>query len=313
MRDFDFDSRSQPAGGRARHGGAFYHVSFRSGSRAGGACAASSYEYITREGEYAADDRDPATFVESGHMPEWAQDEPREYWDAADLHERANGRLFVSGDVALPRGLSEDDQIELAREFVSELTDREHLPYTFAIHAGRGDGGEHNPHVHVMISERQNDGIGRDASEWFRRANRDHPEQGGAPKSREFHGREWVEAARQQLADRINQKLEALGREERVDHRSYDRQVVEQEPGEHFGPGAAHLVARGYDQDRLTAAAGEEQARLAHVNRQIEQLERVRDALLLEGAERDSDMPPGRSTSGGSWASSSRDEGSRGR
>jgi hypothetical protein len=246
-------------------------------------------------------------------MPDWAEDDPREFWDAADLHERANGRLFVSGDFALPQGLSEDDQIELAREFVSDLTDRERLPYTFAIHAGRGEDGEHNPHVHVMISERQNDGIGREASEWFRRANRDHPEQGGAPKSREFHGRGWVETAREKLADRINQKLEDLGRKERVDHRSYDRQGVDQEPGEHFGPGAAHLVARGYDQDRLTAAAGEEEARLAQVNRQIDQLERVRDALILEDADRDLDMPRDRSSAGGSWVSSSRDDGSRGR
>jgi hypothetical protein len=36
-------------------------------------------------------------------MPEWAQDDARAYWDAADLFERANGRLYVGGDFALPR------------------------------------------------------------------------------------------------------------------------------------------------------------------------------------------------------------------
>ena len=39
-------------------------------------------------------------------MPAWAEDDPREYWDAADLYERANGRLYVSADFALPRDLS---------------------------------------------------------------------------------------------------------------------------------------------------------------------------------------------------------------
>jgi hypothetical protein len=34
----------------------------RAGSRAGGSCAASGNDYITREGEYDDPDRDPATY-----------------------------------------------------------------------------------------------------------------------------------------------------------------------------------------------------------------------------------------------------------
>ena len=118
-------------------------------------------------------ERDPAVYTESDHMPSWAQDDPREYWDAADLYERANGRLYVSADFALPRDLSTEDQVALARSFAQELTAEERLPYTLAIHAGRdADGREHNPHAHLMISERQNDGIERSKEQWFRRANR---------------------------------------------------------------------------------------------------------------------------------------------
>ena len=308
MRDFELDLGSQTGGGATRGGGSFYHMSFRSGSRAGGACARSAYDYITREREYADDDRDPAVFTESGNMPSWAQDDPGEYWEAADSYERANGRLFVSADFALPRDLEEEDRIELARDFVSDLTDDERLPYTFAIHAGEGsDGQEHNPHVHVMISERQNDGIERDAGQWFRRANRENPERGGAAKSREFHGREWVEEAREKLADLLNDKLRELGREnESVDHRSLERQGIDREPGEHYGPDAAHLVERGYDQDRLAGAAGDEPARLTEVERHIDRLESVRDALLLEMTRDDA---PGRD----SWGAPSRDDDSRGR
>jgi hypothetical protein len=69
-------------------------------------------------------------------MPSWAADDPERFWDAADLYERANGRLDVSADFALPRDLSFNDQVELARDFARELTDGEHLPYTLAIHAG---------------------------------------------------------------------------------------------------------------------------------------------------------------------------------
>src|SRR5215831_21255385 len=140
--DFEFD-RSVSSGGPAGRGGC-YHLSFRSGSRAGGACGGAAYDYISREREYDDADRDPAIYTESDHMPSWAEDDPRTYWDAADVYERANGRLYVSADFALPRGLSDEDKIALAREFAHSLTDDEELPYSLAIHSGRGaDGEEH--------------------------------------------------------------------------------------------------------------------------------------------------------------------------
>jgi len=143
-------------------------------------------------------DRDEAVYTESDHLPSWAQDDPRQYWDGADLYERENGRLYISTDFALPRDLDAENQIALAHTFAHELTDEEHLPYTLAIHAGRNaEGHEHNPHAHLMISERQNDGIDRPREAWFGRANTAHPERGGALKSRTFHGRQWVEHARE--------------------------------------------------------------------------------------------------------------------
>ncbi len=154
-------NRSVPVGGRGSGGGSF-HFSVRSGSRAGGSCAAAAYDYISREGEYDDPDRDPATYTESDNMPGWAEDNPRDFWDAADLYERENGRLYVSADFALPRGLDDDEQEDLVRSFARELTSQERLPYSVAIHSGRdADGNEHNPHAHLMVSERKNDGIER--------------------------------------------------------------------------------------------------------------------------------------------------------
>ncbi|HKW00576.1 MAG TPA: hypothetical protein VJN96_12165 [Vicinamibacterales bacterium] len=121
--------RSLVGGGQASDSGGSVHLSFRSGSPAGGASGGSAYDYITREREYDDEDRDPAIYTESDHMPSWAQEDPREYWEAADLCERANGRLYVSADFALPRELSPDDQIDLASAFAH---DEEHLPYTLA-------------------------------------------------------------------------------------------------------------------------------------------------------------------------------------
>jgi hypothetical protein len=275
-----------PNGGRASGGSGFYHLSFRSGSRAGGTSARSGFEYATRSDRYDDPELDAATFTESGYMPSWAEEDPAAYWDAADLYERANGRLYVSADFALPRDLSDSEQIELARDFAREITAAERLPYTLAIHAGRDeDGHEHNPHAHLMFSERRNDGIERSRERWFRRANSRQPERGGAPKSRTFHGRDWVERARERWAEATNRVLERHGRTERVDHRSYARQGVDRPPGEHYGPAAAHLVGRGEGHGRLELAVemADGERAIQQVDATIARLEAAKEAITRDG------------------------------
>jgi hypothetical protein len=282
----DFEDRRPPVpnGGRPHDGPAgSIHLSFRSGSRASGASAAAAFAYITRTEEFAERDLDEALYTDSGNMPDWAEDKPEEYWEAADLYERANGRLYLSVDFALPRGLDLDEQIEMAEAFVVELTEEECLPHTLAIHAGRDeDGQEHNPHAHVLISERMNDGIARDREQWFRRANRDQPARGGAPKSRAFHGRPWMERARSRWAERTNEVLAKHGRYERVDHRSFARQGFDREPGRHLGPAAAYMVAKGMAHDAVERSAGAEVEReqLRALDSSIEALERERSSLV---------------------------------
>jgi hypothetical protein len=269
-------SADAPGGGRARGSGGCYHLSFRSGSRAHGSCARSAHDYVTRSETYDDPDRDAAIYTESDHLPAWAEDNAREYWDAADLYERANGRLYISADFALPRSLDVEDHVELAHAFALELTADERLPYTLAIHAGKtADGHDHNPHAHLMISERQNDGFPRNREQWFRRANREHPDRGGAPKSRTFHGREWMEHARERWAALTNTALERAGRRERVDHRSYARQGVDATPGRHIGPAGAHMVARGIEHDGFAEAVGKANSHDAvrALDRQIEAIE----------------------------------------
>ena len=95
---------------------AIYHLTVKTGSRYGGQSALAKSEYIEREGKYERQD-DERAHRESDNMPEWAEENPRSYWEAADEHERANGRLFREVEFALPRELNEGDQVELAREF----------------------------------------------------------------------------------------------------------------------------------------------------------------------------------------------------
>ena len=130
---------------------AIFHLTVKTGSRLGGQSARAKADYIEREGKYERQD-DELAHRESENMPEWAEDDQRSYWEAADEHERVNGRLFREVEFALPRELNESDQVELAREFAAKLTSAggERLPYTLAVHRGKGE----NPHAHLMISER---------------------------------------------------------------------------------------------------------------------------------------------------------------
>ena len=86
----------------------------------------------------------------------------------ADTHERANGRLYLESELALPIELNNTDKIALAREFAQREAniDGRLLPYTFAVH--NIDTG--NPHVHIMLNERVNDGLPRSPEVWFKRA-----------------------------------------------------------------------------------------------------------------------------------------------
>ena len=130
---------------------AIYHLTVKTGSRGGGQSARAKSDYIAREGKYAPD-ADELEHVEHGHMPAWAQDDPRAYWTAADENERANGSLFKDVEFALPKELSADERRALAVDFAAQLTDAEKLPYTLAVHRGDGE----NPHAHLMMSERAN-------------------------------------------------------------------------------------------------------------------------------------------------------------
>jgi len=228
---------------------AIYHLHVKNGSRAGGQSAHAHAQYVSRDGKYSRE-RDALVYAESGHMPAWTAERELDYWDAADLYERANGQLYKEVEFALPVELSAEAQRELALDFAHQLTDAEQLPYTLAIHAGRGT----NPHCHLMISERANDGLEREPEQWFKRANRAEPELGGALKTRTLQTKDWLVATREAWAEQANQALERAGEQERIDHRSLAAQGIDREPGVHLGPTAHAMELRGLQTERAAVA-----------------------------------------------------------
>ena len=101
---------------------AVFHLKASFGSRAGGQSARAKSDYIEREGRYEKDGEE-LEHKENENMPEWARDDPEKYWEAADEHERANGRLYSEVQFALPKELNEDERREAASNPKSRLHD----------------------------------------------------------------------------------------------------------------------------------------------------------------------------------------------
>ena len=270
--------------GRTPRGGAIYHLSVRTASRSKGHSARAACAYIERSAEYsrAAAASAELVYTESGHMPDWAHAAAgaAAYWDAADLYERSNGRLYKGMDFALPLALDADQQRELAVGFAHSLTDAEQLPYTLAIHAGNGE----NPHCHLMISERTNDDLERSAEQWFKRYNAAEPEAGGARKSTALKPKAWLEETRGAWAEQSNAALWEAGLEIRIDHRSLAAQGIARVPGIHLGPHVLEMEARGIQTERGQLALG-----ISQINEQIQQL---REEGREYGRDRQSEASP---------------------
>jgi hypothetical protein len=205
-------------------------------------------EYLTREGKHVWRARElEATW--SGNMPDWAKS-GKEFWEASDTYERANGRVYTEIVVALPRELSREERMNLVGEFIGkEIGER--FPYTVAIHNPKAlDGGE-QPHAHIMFSIRERDGIEREREQFFKRANDKSPEKGGAKKSRE-----WSKDSREN--DRVgeirlswetltNKALERAGYEVRIDRRTLEAQGIDREPEPKMGPEVTQRIKRGQE------------------------------------------------------------------
>ena len=221
--------------------GAVYHLGVRIVSKAsGGASAARLIDDYVRRGRHARGS-DPALYVVSGHMPQWASGRPqtspldqtaaRAYWSAADRYERRNGRLMKRLIVALPAARPVRAQVELSVRIANVLTrqvDGGDLPWTLAVHGGfDAQGRSRYPHCFIAISERVNDGFSRHPKLWLSRAaprskfGDAAARYGGAWKTRRLKSRRWLFWARAVVAQLINSALEAAGVSARVDHRSH--------------------------------------------------------------------------------------------
>lgn len=219
---------------------ASYHCQAKIGGKGSGGSHA---EYIAREGKYSGYDRyEDLAAAGSGNMPNWAKEQPVDFWKSADEHERKNGSVYRELEIALPRELSLEQNKLLLADFIKREIGDKHA-YQWAIHDKKAalEKGDQT-HAHIMVSQRIVDGLDRDPDQYFKRYNAKNPEKGGARKDSGKHPAELTAellVTRKLWADVQNEHLAKHGHSVHVDYRSLEDQGIDRIPEPHFGPDRA--------------------------------------------------------------------------
>lgn len=138
--------------------------------------------YIAGVGRYA--DKTEVKAVIDKNLPSWAID-GEDFFQKADANERANGRSYRSLIFAIPN--EAQDKTKWAEDLTLNLLGDRHA-YRLAIH----DEG-HNPHCHLMFTERgRKDDL--EPEKYFGRSN---------PKDRSISQKAWLEKAKEMYLTQI--------------------------------------------------------------------------------------------------------------
>lgn len=166
------------------------------------------------------------------YAPAWVHDREK-LWNAMELVEkRINSQPAREINIALPRELSPQENIRLARGFVQEQLVNRGMVADLCFHELHGS----NPHLHIMQPTRQCDA------------------QGFTDKNRDWDKKELLREWRKAWAQHCNQALQSSGSAARVDHRSYETLGIDRAPGVHIGVTGSAIMRRGLHQaDRAMA------------------------------------------------------------
>ena len=144
-------------------------------SKAKGESAGNLFAYINRVDGWAAKANLDETVIPYNSKPPAGFDNMQQVFKDADTYERSNGVVAKELTIAVPRELNIDE----AREMMFKICQRyEETRYLSAvIHYN-----DHNPHIHLLLLERQRDDIDRPKEQFFKRHNSKNPEGTGAQK-----------------------------------------------------------------------------------------------------------------------------------
>ena len=265
---------------------AIYHLSIKIISRGKGKSAVAAASY--RSGEKIKNEYDGIVhdFTRKGGIAHTEillpQNAPQEFsdrgtlWNSVEKIEKSkNSQLAREIEIALPKELDREKQIELVREYVKENFVKVGMCADIALH----DKDDGNPHAHILLTMRP---LNEDKT-WGAKSKKEYilDENGekvklknGNYKTRKINTVDWneqdkAEEWRKTWADITNKYLEENSIQEKVDHRSYQRQGIEEIPTIHLGVSASQMEKKGIATDR------------GNINREIRKQNRLLQEIKL--------------------------------
>ncbi len=195
-------------------------------------------------------------------------------WNAAEAVEKQwNSQLARRVILAIPRELPPEQHAGLIRDYCREFFVSKGMIADFAIH----DKGDGNPHAHILLTMRAMDEKGK----WLPKSRKVYDLDGNGERIRlpsgrwkshkqdtvDWNDRKYAEIWRQGWSDTVNRYLEAAGRPERLDLRSYARQGIDKVPTVHMGPAVAYMEKKGI------------QTNIGSLNRDIKEANRIMQSI----------------------------------
>ena len=187
------------------------------------------------------------------NAPAWAKKLSREsLWQMADKRERRrDSQTAREVRIMLPRELSPEARIALARDFVKRNFVDLGMIADLTVHCPKAADGKDQPHAHVMLTMRplKADGFGeKSRHDWVPDpTGRTHSD--GRPVMVESNADSWNSAAnyercREDWENTANAALARIGSEERIDRRSYlERGLLATKLAEPYLGVALHMKA----------------------------------------------------------------------
>ena len=271
---------------------AIYHLSIKIISKGKGKSAVAASAY--RSGEKIKNEYDGVVhdFTRKGGIAHTEillpQNAPQEFldrgtlWNSVEKIEKSkNSQLAREIEIALPKELDREKQIELVREYVKENFVNVGMCADIALH----DKNDGNPHAHILLTMRP---LNKDKT-WGAKSKKEYilDEKGekvklknGNYKTRKINTTDWneqdkAEHWRKAWADITNKYLEENSIQEQVDYRSYQRQGIEQIPTIHLGVSATQMEKKSITTDR-----GNINREIKHQNMILREIARRIKALL---------------------------------
>ncbi len=218
---------------------------------------------------------------------------PREYadretlWNAVEKVEKGKkAQLAYSFDISFQNEFSQEENIALVRQFLTEHFVSRGMVVDFSVHEPeKEEGGINNPHFHFLCPIRLIEQNGK----WGLKQKREYvldengnriPDGKGdyvfnAVPTTDWGSAETLEFWREQWAVMCNAKFEEKGLDVRIDHRSYERQGVGLLPTRHEGP-----TVRAMEKKGIKTEKGEFNRWIRRTNAFIRNLRRKLSALL---------------------------------